>query len=167
MSEEALEGVAFTPIPARQSTRSFNHDTVVILSVWLFFFPHKALKLSPVPTGTLKKNSQCRVFPHDFSAFDHGPYNTAGSRRGFYKIRQHYAILLRKRYSDAPLRLLRGEFPPLALGISGASLHCLESLGYAAALGAPAQLVVDALAYLHHSFAPNFLTIPRYGIKLE
>ncbi len=86
-------------------------------------------------------------------------------RRGFYKIRQHFAILLRDRYGDLPSDLLRGEFPSLALGISGASLHPLEELGAAAAAGAPASLVVDALAYLHHSFCPNFITIPRWGIR--
>lgn len=84
-----------------------------------------------------------------------------GSRRGYYKIRQHYTILLRDRYSDSSADLLRGEFPALALGISGASLHCLEDLGYAACVGLPAGMVVDALAYLHHSFCPNFITISR------
>ncbi len=87
--------------------------------------------------------------------------HTVGSRQGFYKIRQHYAILLRRRYSDSVSELLRGEFPALALGISGASLHCLEDLGYAACVGLPAGPVVDALAYLHHSFSPNFISIPR------
>ncbi len=86
-------------------------------------------------------------------------------RRGFYKIRQHFAILLRDRYGDRAPDLLRGEFPSLALGISGASLHPLEELGAAAAAGAPASLVVDALAYLHHSFCPNFITIPRWGVE--
>ncbi len=88
-----------------------------------------------------------------------------GGRRGFYKVRQHYAILLRERYGDRAVDLLRGEFPSLALGISGASLHCLEDLGYAACAGLWPQMVVDALAYLHHSFCPNFITIPRWNIS--
>ncbi len=91
------------------------------------------------------------------------PSSAPGSRRGFYKIRQHYQILLGKRYSGSAHDLLRGEFPSLALGISGASLHCLEDLGYAACAGMPPGPVVDAVAYLHHSFCPNFISIPRQG----
>ena len=50
----------------------------------------------------------------------------SGKRSGFYKIRQHYHILLRNKYGDDATQLIRQEFPALALGISGASLHCLE-----------------------------------------
>ena len=80
-----------------------------------------------------------------------------GSRRGYYKLRQHYTIAYQSGF-DAGDDGSIGEFlarvtPDLADGISAASLHCLEDIGYALSVG-HAQGVVDAVAYLHHSHNP-------------
>ena len=74
-----------------------------------------------------------------------------GSRRGYYKLRQHYTILYQNKFvNEAIGEFLNRVMPDLADGISAASLHCLEDIGYALSIG-HAQGVVDAVAYLHHS----------------
>ena len=77
-----------------------------------------------------------------------------GSRRGYYKLRQHYTILYQNKFVDEAIgEFLSRVMPDLADGISAASLHCLEDIGYALYIG-HAQGAVDAVAYLHHSHNP-------------
>ncbi len=81
----------------------------------------------------------------------------SGSRRGYYKLRQHYNILYQTKYAESDngvIEMLRSVVPHnLADGISAASMHCLEDLGYALSVGYD-QGVIDAVAYLHHSHSP-------------
>ena len=77
-------------------------------------------------------------------------------------MRQHYTIAYQNGLDEADESV--GEFlarvmPALADGISAASLHCLEDIGYALAVG-HAQGVVDAVAYLHHSHNPLVVSRP-------
>ena len=100
----------------------------------------------------LKGNMSGQESRHTFH--DYKLYPPKGARRGYYKLRQHYTILYQSKFADEAIgEFLSRVLPDLADGISAASLHCLEDIGYALSIG-HAQGVVDAVAYLHHSHNP-------------
>jgi hypothetical protein len=78
-----------------------------------------------------------------------------GSRRGYYKLRQHYTILYQNEFEGIVGDFIRSTLIGSSLvdGISSASLHCIEDLGYALSVGYD-QGTCDAIAYMHHSYSP-------------
>ena len=128
------------------------------LDVYLLHFLAKLLLLSQHTQSSHVSNDATRISRryHAVSIFLRRLFLFLykGRRQGFYKLRQHYAILLSRDHDGSVDSLLRSELPSLVPGISPTSaFHAIEDLGYAYSIDYPVG-VCDALAYLHHSYRP-------------
>ena len=75
-----------------------------------------------------------------------------GKRVNYYSLLQDYTARFSAR-NDSVNDLLRAELPKLIKGSFGSALHPLIHTGYGYSVG-HAGMVIEGLAYMHHSYAP-------------
>lgn len=90
----------------------------------------KDYRFGEIPLEELKGTLQTLSFVCNI-VWSHLP--NAGSRRGYYKIRKHYHVILGSQYEDMICGMVRNELPSLALGMhirSSQSIQCAKLKSY-------------------------------------